>query len=336
MLVPNRHSVDDYRYGFQGQEKDDEIKGKGNSLNYTFRMHDPRVGRFLSLDPLAPKYPHNSPYVFSENRVIDGTELEGLEFLEHNESRIKMTYGAAMINLDNVNAPSYNMLHTDVYDKKGKYLYRYTNQDLVYLGRYIYEGTVVKDNTKIEFVHKDFELGLLGEDDVFGGEDKKINHANKFNKKREVSIASSYSNSAKANKGVVIVAGVSAAIQGYTNYLVTEDSDLLMEHQDILVKKILPAIQTALKSTQKTYIPEGMRDSQSLSLIANVVLFGGDGSEKYTAEIVKVGMDIYYGLTKEGQKEKNKMDAMAKKIKPREINETVKDNTNVKKQEPKS
>jgi hypothetical protein len=32
MLVPNRHSVDDYRYGFQGQEKDDEIKGgKGNS-----------------------------------------------------------------------------------------------------------------------------------------------------------------------------------------------------------------------------------------------------------------------------------------------------------------
>jgi hypothetical protein len=49
MLVPNRHSVDDYRYGFQGQEKDDEIKGgKGNSLNYTFRMHDPRVGRFFA------------------------------------------------------------------------------------------------------------------------------------------------------------------------------------------------------------------------------------------------------------------------------------------------
>jgi RHS repeat-associated protein len=84
MLVPNRHSVDDYRYGFQGQEKDDEIKGgKGNSLNYTFRMHDPRVGRFFAVDPLFRDYPWNSPYAFSENRVIDGVELEGLEFSKY-------------------------------------------------------------------------------------------------------------------------------------------------------------------------------------------------------------------------------------------------------------
>jgi RHS repeat-associated protein len=68
-----------YRYGFQGQEKDDEIKGAGNSLNYTFRMHDPRIGRFFAIDPLAPKYPHNSPYAFSENKVIAWVELEGLE-----------------------------------------------------------------------------------------------------------------------------------------------------------------------------------------------------------------------------------------------------------------
>jgi RHS repeat-associated protein len=80
MLVPNRHgNSKDYRYGFQGQEKDDELKGEGNSLNYTFRMHDPRVGRFFAVDPLFRDYPHNSPYVFSENRVIDLNELEGLQ-----------------------------------------------------------------------------------------------------------------------------------------------------------------------------------------------------------------------------------------------------------------
>ena len=43
-------------------------------------MHDPRVGRFFAVDPLASKYPHNSVYAFSENRVIDGVELEGLEY----------------------------------------------------------------------------------------------------------------------------------------------------------------------------------------------------------------------------------------------------------------
>ena len=80
MLVPNRHGQSDsYRYGFQGQEKDDELKGEGNSLNYTFRMHDPRVGRFFKTDPLEATFSWNSPYAFSENRVIDSGELEGKE-----------------------------------------------------------------------------------------------------------------------------------------------------------------------------------------------------------------------------------------------------------------
>ncbi len=79
MIMTGRKYSSDYRYGFQGQEKDDEIKGEGNSINYKFRMHDPRIGRFFAVDPLAKEYPHNSPYAFSENRVIDGVELEGLE-----------------------------------------------------------------------------------------------------------------------------------------------------------------------------------------------------------------------------------------------------------------
>lgn len=82
-MLPNRHgATDGYRYGFQGQEKDDEIKGEGNSLNYKYRMHDPRVGRFFATDPLTMYYPWNSPYAFSENRVIDRIELEGLEATE--------------------------------------------------------------------------------------------------------------------------------------------------------------------------------------------------------------------------------------------------------------
>ena len=80
MLVPNRHGqADSYRYGFQGQEKDDEVKGEGNSINYKFRMHDPRVGRFFATDPLTSKYPHYTPYSFSGNKVIAFGELEGLE-----------------------------------------------------------------------------------------------------------------------------------------------------------------------------------------------------------------------------------------------------------------
>lgn len=80
MQMPGRSAnPGDYRYGFQGQEKDDEWKGSANSINYKYRVHDPRIGRFLSLDPLFKSFPHNSPYAFSENRVMDAVELEGLE-----------------------------------------------------------------------------------------------------------------------------------------------------------------------------------------------------------------------------------------------------------------
>ncbi|MDR5591670.1 RHS repeat-associated core domain-containing protein [Christiangramia sp. SM2212] len=81
MLQPGRHgNSGEYRYGFQGQEKDDELKGEGNSINYKYRMFDPRIGRFFSRDPLEKSFPWNSPYAFSENRIIDGVELEGKEW----------------------------------------------------------------------------------------------------------------------------------------------------------------------------------------------------------------------------------------------------------------
>ncbi|MCF6133537.1 hypothetical protein L1S31_14730, partial [Flavobacterium sp. WG47] len=81
----------DYRFGFQGQEKDDEIKGEGNSINYTYRMHDPRIGRFFTIDPLFRNFPWNSPYAFSENRVIDKIELEGLECANTNDKEKNTT-----------------------------------------------------------------------------------------------------------------------------------------------------------------------------------------------------------------------------------------------------
>ena len=78
--MPGRNfSSDEYRYGFQGQEVDNEVKGNGNSVNYKYRMHDPRVGRFFAIDPLTPQYPHYTPYSFSGNKVIAWKELEGLE-----------------------------------------------------------------------------------------------------------------------------------------------------------------------------------------------------------------------------------------------------------------
>jgi len=66
-----------YRSGFQGQEHDDEVKGEGNSVNYSYRMHDPRVGRFFVVDPLADQRAWMSPYNFVQNNPIMRIDPDG-------------------------------------------------------------------------------------------------------------------------------------------------------------------------------------------------------------------------------------------------------------------
>jgi len=71
MLLPNRHeSSNEYRYGFNGMEKDDEVSGEGNSYDFGARLYNPRVGRWLTLDPMASSYPNQSPYNFAVNSPL--------------------------------------------------------------------------------------------------------------------------------------------------------------------------------------------------------------------------------------------------------------------------
>ena len=63
-------SVGNYRYGYQGSEKDDEIKGQGNYYTTFFRGLDPRLGKWLSVDPKASSLPWQSPYCSMDNNPI--------------------------------------------------------------------------------------------------------------------------------------------------------------------------------------------------------------------------------------------------------------------------
>jgi len=77
--VGRAYNLGSYRYRFNGKENDNEIKGKGNQQDYGMRVHDPRLGEFLSVDPLTKSYPWNSTYAFAENDVIRNVDLDGLE-----------------------------------------------------------------------------------------------------------------------------------------------------------------------------------------------------------------------------------------------------------------
>ncbi len=62
---------------FQDQELTEDLGL--NVHEWKYRISDPAIGRFWQIDPLAEDYVYNGTYNFSENRVIDAVELEGLE-----------------------------------------------------------------------------------------------------------------------------------------------------------------------------------------------------------------------------------------------------------------
>jgi len=88
MPMPGRNfSGNQYRFGFNGKEKDPEgMGGGGSTYDYGFRIYNPQIAKFLSVDPLFKSYPWYTPYQFAGNTPIQALDLDGLEILDYRSS----------------------------------------------------------------------------------------------------------------------------------------------------------------------------------------------------------------------------------------------------------
>ena len=75
-------SAEGYRYGFNGKEKDKDINSL-TAYDYGFRIYNPAIGKFLSVDPLMNSYPWYTPYQFAGNKPIGMVDLDGLEAVSY-------------------------------------------------------------------------------------------------------------------------------------------------------------------------------------------------------------------------------------------------------------
>lgn len=78
-LMPGRNSVaESYRYGFNGYEKDDEVKSvAGGHISFEDYGYDPRIARRWNMDPLWKSFPYQSPYVYALNNPIKFIDIDG-------------------------------------------------------------------------------------------------------------------------------------------------------------------------------------------------------------------------------------------------------------------
>jgi RHS repeat-associated protein len=87
-LQMNSRTVNDgdYRYGFNGKEKDQDGEFGNTHYDYGFRIYNPAIAKFLSVDPLTKSYLMLTPYQFASNTPIAASDLDGLE------ARIDITF----------------------------------------------------------------------------------------------------------------------------------------------------------------------------------------------------------------------------------------------------
>jgi RHS repeat-associated protein len=132
MMMPGRQISEGYRYGFNGYENDNEIKGSGNSYDFGLRCYDPRLARMMKVDPRAREYAWQTTYAYHRNSPIaridflgggDSPDPNAVHKVEAGNTltSIANTYHTTIEAIKNVN------LNID-WTKRGK------NQDVIYAG----------------------------------------------------------------------------------------------------------------------------------------------------------------------------------------------------------
>jgi RHS repeat-associated protein len=108
MLMPGRtNNAANYRFGFGGQEMNNDLKGIGNSYTSEFWEYDPRLARRFNVDPIFKE--DESPYAaFGNNPIwnVDPSGADTAKYLTNSQLRDALKIGAEVVR-KRVNSKSY-------------------------------------------------------------------------------------------------------------------------------------------------------------------------------------------------------------------------------------
>lgn len=133
MAEPGRtYNAGNYRYGFNGKEKDADIDG--NNYDYGARIYNPQIGRWLSVDPLQEQYSSLTPYSFVANTPLQAKDPDGKLIIFVNGFRkhayTKYLFAAPSRDVSTDNKPSWE--YRPLYSRKD--IFGYNNGDSYWHG----------------------------------------------------------------------------------------------------------------------------------------------------------------------------------------------------------
>gem|GEM_PF-3444024 len=272
VLVCNE--TEDYRFGFNGQQKDNEIAGVGNWQDFKFRGYDSRIGRFWSVDPLANKYPSSTDYGFAQNSPISGIDLEGLEYLNANEARVEFKHGKLLAKVENfhtINKNAWKRTEMDPLNWKGS----------IGLSRTLGNISIIAPQPPSPSASDIPDVGAA----------KPVEHymsdiaSNKYDQRP--GIVGPAGKSVGFSRSMIVLDAINQGLDAYRTWAGKDDADLINKHLGIANK----AMKDVNRALGEGVIPPKYQNKEGLTNIMNIVLQGENNTKD--PEIYKIGMDIY-------------------------------------------
>jgi RHS repeat-associated protein len=294
----------DYRYGFNGKEQDTENTWGDDIYDYGFRIYNPKIGKFLSVDPLTKSYPMLTPYQFASNRPIDGVDLDGLEYLRADEARISIISGNVHLNLENCYKVTQRAWRER--DALGRWPDADKNigwptqvAELTHPTLPKYPEILGLDNSYTPHVDIMKPLGQQELDRAIPTAKSTGKPDRRYKPTAPIpiggGIGAGKAGTATAGAALIFNA-ITWGLEQWGVYAGSEDISLQREHLSILSQQVMADINQALHSGM---IPEKYQNLQNLGSIANVVLSGVNPSDNQ--ELYDVGIKIVKEISKNYQ-----------------------------------
>jgi hypothetical protein len=167
-----------------------------------WRNHQPEIGRFFGIDPIADRYVYNSPYAFAENKLGLGIELEGLELKQLTGTQLEVAEA------DGKAPDNYKPTPKQKRESDGGL----GNHVVKKVARELGKPTIVATNVKM-LKNVEGHSAKVGTMEVASveiklqrGEDPQVEHGGKINKENKIKAGGSY-----AEAGAQVEAGASYA-----------------------------------------------------------------------------------------------------------------------------
>jgi hypothetical protein len=268
------------------------------------RIYDTRLGRFLTVDPLTKSYPELTPYQFASNTPIQGIDLDGLEIyktnsyvgmsVEYNTKLKKITSGTVYYRTSQLPDDLTNAI------KRANTCDNCIGSDAIVASfKLLFKSPLIttSDDAQMDNIDQlpsSLEAQNHGQPIV----PKNSSEARTQRKTKEFSTQGIESSNAKVNAAIAIIDLTGKAL----TYLANENMKDIVKQSEYQARtaanSVVPLINDAIKNN---LIPEDSRNRESLTGIANYILYGAP-INKFEVANNKVNLILDKKLTEIGNK----------------------------------